>query len=78
MKPKYPIAIVIMSMLCSCNGNSDRRQMQSIEDVSKQELATALNERDELLSLVKDISAGIEQIKQLENVMTVALSLIHI
>ncbi len=60
MKPKYPIAIVIMSMLCSCNGNSDRRQMQSIEDVSK------------LLSLVKDISAGIEQIKQLENVMTVA------
>lgn len=72
MKPKYPIAIVIMSMLCSCNGNSDRRQMQSIEDVSKQELATALNERDELLSLVKDISAGIEQIKQLENVMTVA------
>lgn len=73
MKTKYLIiSIIITSLLYSCNGYNDQKQLQSIEDVSKQELATALNERDELLSLVKEVSVGLEQIKQLENVMSIA------
>ncbi len=38
-------------------------------EASRKELASALEERDELLSLVKDISTSMERIKSLENVM---------
>lgn len=65
------IPIVITILLLSCNGTEDREQ-QSLAEISKQELATALNERDQLLSLVKEVSAGLDEIKQLEKVMTIA------
>lgn len=74
MKTNYfIIAMMLMSMLFSCDGNKGKEQ-QSLEEVTKQELATALEERDELLALVKEVSVGLEQIKQLENIMTIAVS----
>ncbi len=63
--------MVLTSMLFSCNVNNEKEQ-QSLAEVTKQELATALNERDQLLSLVKEVSAGLNEIKQLENIMTIA------
>lgn len=65
------LSVIISSVLFSCNGNKEKEQ-QSLAEVSKQELATALNERDQLLALVKEVSTGLEQIKQLENIMTVS------
>lgn len=65
--------MAVASTLASCNVNNDKDR-QSLEDISKQELATALNERDELLSLVKEVSAGLNEIKHLENIMTIAAS----
>lgn len=65
------IPIVITILLLSCNGTEDREQ-QSLAEISKQELATALNERDQLLSLVKEVAAGLDEIKQLENAMSIA------
>ena len=44
------ILMVLTSMLLSCNVNNEKEQ-QSLAEVTKQELATALNERDQLLSL---------------------------
>ena len=63
--------MVLTSMLLSCNVNNEKEQ-QSLAEVTKQELATALNERDQLLSLVKEVSAGLNEIKHLENIMTIA------
>lgn len=63
--------MVLTLMLFSCNVNNEKEQ-QSLAEVTKQELATALNERDQLLSLVKEVSAGLNEIKQLENIMTIA------
>ena len=63
--------MVLTSMLLSCNVNNEKEQ-HSLAEVTKQELATALNERDQLLSLVKEVSAGLNEIKQLENIMTIA------
>ena len=63
--------MVLTSMLLSCNVNNEKEQ-QSLAEVTKQELATALNERDQLLSLVKEVSAGLNEINQLENIMTIA------
>ena len=65
------ISLALATMLFSCNGNKEKEQ-QSLAEVTKQELATALNERDQLLSLVKEVSAGLNEIKQLENIMTIA------
>ena len=44
---------------------------QALAEASKQELITALNERDQLLSLVKEISNSMERIESLENILTV-------
>lgn len=65
------ISAMISAVLISCGGNNERDK-QSLAEISKQELATALNERDQLLSLVKEVSAGLNEIKQLENIMTIA------
>ena len=48
--------------------------MPSLMEVSKQELATALNERDQLLALMRDISSSMERIKELEHVLTMSAS----
>lgn len=68
--------LIILSVLAllsvSCNGSGEGGQQQSLEDISKQELAMALEERDQLLALVKEISIGMVQIKNLENIMTIA------
>lgn len=63
------ITLAVALTLISCNQKQDKEQ-QSLFEISKQELATALEERDQLLALVKEVSSGIEQIKQLENIMT--------
>lgn len=65
------ISMAVAAMLASCGGERQPEQ-QSLEEISKQELATALQERDELLALVKEVSTSLQQIKQLENIMTVA------
>lgn len=73
MKIKHLIIpLTLTSMLFSCNGQQEKDQQQSLEEISKQELVTALEERDQLLALVKEVSVGLEQIKQLENIMTIA------
>lgn len=55
-----------------CNGYKEDKEQQSLAEISKQELATALNERDQLLALVTEVSAGLEQIKQIESMMTIS------
>lgn len=69
----FPISLLLISILFSCNGNSEKEQ-QSLAEISKQELATALNERDQLLSLVKEVSTGMNEIKQIENIMTISMN----
>lgn len=66
-----PIAVAAV-MLISCDGYQKRDNGQSLEEISKQELATALEERDRLLALVKEVSVGLQQIKELENMMSIA------
>lgn len=67
------ISAATLCMLVACGGNNEQTQ-QTLEEVSKQELAQALAERDSLLALVGDVAIGLEQIKQLENIMTVAVA----
>ena len=66
------ISVCLASIMFSCAGAPEKVKQQSLEEISKQELATALEERDQLLALVKEVSEGLEQIKRLENAMTIA------
>lgn len=65
------ISVVALTLLMACQGNKMKEQ-QALAEISKQELATALSERDQLLELVMEIANGLEQIKQLEHIMTVS------
>lgn len=47
------------------------RQAQALAEASREELADAVSDRDQLLSLVNEISSGMEEIKHLENILTV-------
>lgn len=73
MTMKY--LVIISSMLTiplsSCVDNVRQTQeQQSLLEVSRQELATALEERDQLLALVKDLATEMDRIKHLENIVT--------
>lgn len=69
---KYLIAApLILIFLPACRTDSQQYDQQSLAEASKQELIAALNERDQLLSLVKEISNNMERIEHLENILTV-------
>lgn len=68
------IAIGITGILI-LSGCTDRKKLEEAErqnDATRAELIEAVNDRDQLLSLVNEISAGMDQIKQLENILSVS------
>lgn len=72
MKLKNTILTYSLALLAlGCNPRTEQSREQSLMEISKQELAAALEERDQLLALVKEVSTGLQQIKELENLMTI-------
>lgn len=73
MKKLIVLALSVAVVLGACNKKDDEeaRQQQALQDASKQELTQAVAERDQLLGLVNEISSGMDQIKRLENILTV-------
>lgn len=59
-------------LLASCNNKSKEDEQASLVEASRQELTEALAERDSLIALMSDISQGMNQIKQLENIMVIS------
>lgn len=74
MKKKLLFGLVALLGLAACNSGKSEEEMaeQARADATKQELETAVADRDQLLSLVNEINTGMEQIKQLENILTVS------
>ncbi len=56
-------------------GNKEKeeqlKQAQALADATREELATAVTDRDELIALVSEISSGVDEIKQLESILSV-------
>lgn len=71
MKYLLIIATVFAVLLSSCCNKTPEKGQQSLLEASKQELATALEERDQLLCIVKEISVSMDQIRNLENIMAI-------
>ena len=65
-------SLVAISSACSKNeqtAKSDDQDSQKIAGASKEDLEQAVSDRDELLSLVNEISNGLADIKKLENIV---------
>lgn len=61
-----------LSLFLSCNGDKRGKGQPSLMDATKQELATAVEEREQLLAFVKEISLGMSQVKKLENIVVLS------
>ncbi len=69
---KSAVIFCIALAAAACTRQAPSQQASSLMEASRQELADAVKERDELLAVVREISASMDQIRHIENVMTVA------
>ncbi|MDE6525755.1 MAG: hypothetical protein K2L75_00745, partial [Muribaculaceae bacterium] len=71
MKKIVALAISSALILTACTNKKEVEEAQQQANASKAELVAAVADRDQLLNLVGEISQDMEQIKQLENILTV-------
>ena len=64
-------ALLIASSSCSNKKEEELRQQQALNEATAEELRSAVADRDQVLGLVNEISSGMDQIKQLENILAV-------
>ena len=64
-------ALLIASSSCSNKKEEELRQQQALNEATAEELRSAVADRDQLLGLVNEISSGMDQVKQLENILAV-------
>ena len=69
MKRLIFITLTLAAVLSGCMEGREKVYQQSLEEISKQELATALEERDRLLALFKEVTAALEDIRQLDDMV---------
>lgn len=76
MKKLFLFVIAASALLTSCDNKpkTDQESAEALQTATTQELQAAVSDRDSLLSLVNDISAGMDQIKRLENILSVSNS----
>lgn len=74
MKKFLTLCLAAALLVTGCNNKAKEeqlRQAQAVAEASREELAEAVSDRDQLLTLVNEISSSMEQIKQLENILSV-------
>ncbi len=74
MKKFLLMSLACLTILSACDKKpeQDVTTEEQLQDATKQELAAAVADRDQLLSLVNEISSGMAEIKRLENILTVS------
>ena len=65
------IAVMLAASGCSKTPQVSEDNAEALKEATKEELEQAVSDRDELLSLVNDISDGLNQIKTLEGIVAV-------
>ena len=73
MKQFITLGLIVAVGLTACDsGKSKKAEEEVLAQATREELATAVADRHQLLSLVNEINQGMDQIKQLENILTVS------
>ena len=65
------MAVMLAASGCSKTPQVSEDNAEALKEATKEELEQAVSDRDELLSLVNDISDGLNQIKTLEGIVAV-------
>lgn len=65
------MAVMLVAPGCSKTPQVSEDNAEALKEATKEELEQAVSDRDELLSLVNDISDGLNQIKTLEGIVAV-------
>lgn len=65
------IVVMLTASGCSKTPQVSEDNAEALKEATKEELEQAVSDRDELLSLVNDISDGLNQIKTLEGIVAV-------
>lgn len=65
------IAVILGATSCTKTPQVSEDNAEALKEASREELEQAVSDRDELLSLVNDISDGLSQIKALEGIVAV-------
>lgn len=63
-------AVALAAVACNNTNKEDEQAAQAMQDATKVELQGAIADRDSLLGLVNQISADMDQIKRLENILS--------
>lgn len=72
MKKIITIACAAAVILSGCTNKQKLQEAEEQANASKAELVAAVADRDQLLGLVNEITTGMEEIKKLENILTVS------
>lgn len=77
MNKLITLGLIAALGLTACDsGKAEQEKEEAARaQATKEELASAVADRDQLLNLVSEINQGMEQIKQLENILTVSNNL---
>lgn len=73
MKKILFFSIALLTLLSSCESKKLKEELaaqQALQEATHEELVEAVANRDSLLSIVNQISVGMEQIKNLENILS--------
>ena len=65
------VILVLSAAIAACAPKEPTESRQDLMEASRQELATAVSERDMLFALVKEIAVDMEEMKRLENIISV-------
>ncbi len=72
MRNLIVLGLAAALVMGGCSNKEKEEEARRQADASRAELVAAVADRDELLNLVNEISTGMEQIKQLENILSVS------
>lgn len=72
MKAKLFQILALSVIMAGCNSNNTNTDTdpEAVANASRQELEQAINDRDQLLSLMNEIQSGLNEIKNLEKIIT--------
>lgn len=72
MKKLIILAFAASMLITGCSDKKKLQETEQMAEATRAELVAAIADRDQLLELVGEISSGMEQIKQLENILSVS------
>lgn len=70
MKKVLVSALVAAAVFSACTDKKAQQEQQELDEATRAELVAAVNDRDQLIELVSQISEDMEQIKELENILS--------